>query len=119
MPYLTGNCRDRDHKSEGIMEELRNCWEIMSCGRERDGANVDEFGKCPTFKEGLGHSCWIIAGTFCVGVVQGTYAQKERNCMLCEVYSYYHRINGKYGNEIAEQFPGEESKYSAILLNML
>ena len=101
------------------MEELRNCWEIMSCDRERDGAKVDEFGECPASKEGLGHSCWIIAGTFCNGVVQGTYAQKEGNCILCKIYSYYHRMNGLYGNEVAEHFPDEESKYRAILFDML
>ncbi len=101
------------------MKELRNCWEIMSCGREWDGANVEECGECPASKEGLGHSCWIIAGTFCKGVVQGTYAKKEWNCMQCEIYSYYHRMNGLYGNEVAEQFPVEESKYCAILLDML
>ena len=102
-----------------MMKELRNCWEIMACGRERGGVNIEELGECPASKEGLGHSCWIVAGTLCEDVVQGTYAQKERNCMLCEVYGYYHRMNGLYGNEVAEQFPDEESKYSAILLDML
>ena len=101
------------------MEDLRNCWELMACGREKGGMNVDEFGECPASRERLGHSCWLVAGTFCEGVVQGTYAQKERNCMLCKVHNYYHRTDGAYGDEVAKQFPDEETKYSAMLLDML
>lgn len=91
----------------------------MACGREKNGVNAGEFRECPASKEGLGHSCWIVAGTLCGGVVQGAYAQKERNCMLCKVHGYYHRRNGVYGNKVAKQFPDEESRYSAILLDML
>ena len=99
------------------MEEMKNCWEIMACGREKGGVNAEEFGECPASKQGLGHSCWVAAGTFCDGVVQGTYAQKERNCMLCKVHEYYHRTTGIYGDEIVKQFPDEEAKHSAMLLD--
>ena len=101
------------------MKQFQNCWEIMACGREKGGENAGELGECSASKEDLGHSCWIVAGTLCGGVVQGTYAQKEKNCMLCKVYGYYHRTRGTYGDKIAEQFPEEESKYSEILLDNL
>jgi hypothetical protein len=73
-----------------------NCWEIMKCGREPGGPNAGEFGVCPaaaaTDCDGLnsgknaGRICWAIAGTFCDGKVQGTFAQKQVSCMSCEVF---------------------------------
>ena len=102
-----------------IMEELRNCWEIRDCGREKGGANVEELGECPASKDKLGHSCWLVAGTFCDGIIQGMYAQKERNCMLCKVHEYYHRMTGIYGDEIAKQFPDEDVRHRAMLLDTL
>lgn len=55
-----------------------------------------ELGECPAamekgysgFNSGTngGRACWVIAGTFCGGKVQGTYAQKLANCMVCEFY---------------------------------
>jgi hypothetical protein len=73
-----------------------NCWEIKKCGREPDGAKVNDLGVCPVAKEerlhGLhngkfaGRACWPVAGTFCGGVVQGTFAAKVKNCIECECY---------------------------------
>ena len=57
-------------------ERLENCWEILNCGRERGGPNVMELGECIAAKQGLGHSCWAIAGTLCGGTVQGRGAEK-------------------------------------------
>ena len=45
---------------------LPNCWEIKKCGREKGGKNEEELGICPAHPK-YGHSCWIIAGTFCKG----------------------------------------------------
>jgi hypothetical protein len=44
----------------------------------------------------------LVAGTFCGGDVQGTYAEKEKNCMTCEVFRGYdldHRskVRQKFG----------------------
>jgi hypothetical protein len=64
---------------------LANCWEIKKCGREKGGPNVPDLGECIVSKDAMGHSCWAVAGTLCGGEVQGTAAQKEKNCMLCEV----------------------------------
>jgi hypothetical protein len=73
-----------------------NCWEFKKCGREAGGPQVQEFGVCPATKEqrldGIhggsqaGRSCWVLAGTLCGGQVQGTFAQKYRNCEICDFY---------------------------------
>jgi len=33
-----------------------------------------------------GRACWVIAGTFCEGKVQGTFAQKYQSCAECPFY---------------------------------
>lgn len=73
-----------------------NCWECKKCGRQPSGDKVAEFGVCPAAtsteydgKNGgknAGRYCWKIAGTFCGGVVQGTFAQKEVNCVVCPFF---------------------------------
>jgi hypothetical protein len=73
-----------------------NCWEFKKCGREPGGKNERDLGTCPATVEkrldGVhdgtngGRSCWVISGTFCGGVVQGTFAKKFLNCELCEFY---------------------------------
>jgi hypothetical protein len=82
-----------------------NCWEYKKCGREPGGAKVTELGICPAstnlsangIHEGKngGRSCWVIAGTFCGGKVQGTYSAKLANCMDCEFYKLVVREAGK------------------------
>jgi hypothetical protein len=74
----------------------KNCWEIKKCGREVDGANAEELGICPaaleTCADGLnggmngGRACWAIAGTFCGGVAQGTFASKLGTCIACDFF---------------------------------
>ncbi len=58
-----------------------NCWEFKKCGRDRDGS-------CPAYQKGLGTVCWVVAGTMCGGKVQGTFAQKLRDCTKCDYYRY-------------------------------
>jgi hypothetical protein len=95
---------------------LPNCWEIMECGREVGGANVSELGTCIASRMSLGHSCWAIAGTLCGGVVEGTAAQDEGTCIVCEVYTQYNRLIGSRGKDVVVQFPDEERKYRALLV---
>lgn len=66
-----------------------NCWEHKKCGRERGGVNAAELGVCPAYEEQAGRACWLVAGTFCGGEVQGTAAQKNRNCMFCDFYKSF------------------------------
>ncbi len=62
-----------------------NCWEFKKCGREAGGAKIKELGICPAYPI-HGKSCAHIAGTFCGGKVQGTFASKLVNCMQCDFY---------------------------------
>ncbi len=78
-----------------------DCWEIKKCGREAGGAKAGELGVCPAFTKGAGKACWLVAGTFCGGEVQGTYADKEKNCMQCDVYKNF---DLKHRSEMRLQF---------------
>jgi hypothetical protein len=74
----------------------RNCWDVMKCGRQAGGRNILEFGVCPASTESrldgihegknAGRACWVVAGTMCHGIPQGTFAQKTRNCGRCPFY---------------------------------
>ena len=100
-----------------MAEDLKNCWEIKNCQRHKGGSKVSELGECVASAEKLGHSCWIIAGTLCGGVIQGTFAQKEQNCIQCEVYKLYHRQLGSKGSQVRNQFAEEDQKYNSILMD--
>jgi hypothetical protein len=73
-----------------------NCWEVMQCGREPGGIKAASLGVCPaTLEEGLdeihggknaGRACWVVAGTYCEGEIQGTFAAKFGFCEKCDFY---------------------------------
>ncbi len=98
---------------------MKNCWDIKGCGRQEDGPNVSHLGICVAAQRDLGHSCWAVAGTLCGGEVQGTVAKKEAQCISCEVYLQYNRLSGSDGKRIGQQFPEEEKKYRAMLMDRL
>ena len=95
-------------------KEKVNCWEFKKCRREPGGAHIRDLGICPATKEerlnGVhggkngGRSCWVLAGTLCKGKMQGTFAQKDRNC------DFYKSVK-------AEEFP--KLMLSALLLKKL
>jgi hypothetical protein len=68
----------------------QNCWQYKKCGRE----NQNELGICPAVTEEKAHKinggknggrvCWAVAGTYCNGKVQGTYAEKVITCSECD-----------------------------------
>ncbi len=74
----------------------QNCWDFLNCGREPGGINESELGICPASTEmkldgvhggiNAGRTCWAVAGTFCEGEVQGTFAQKFKSCKECNFY---------------------------------
>jgi hypothetical protein len=33
-----------------------------------------------------GRACWVIDGTMCDGIVQGSFAQRIKNCAPCDLY---------------------------------
>lgn len=95
---------------------LLNCWEITNCGREKGGLNADELGVCKAYAEQMGRSCWAVAGTLCGGEVQGTAAQKERNCMGCPLFKEYNRASGNSRDELFKFHPDEHQRYTSYIL---
>jgi two-component system NtrC family sensor kinase len=65
------------------------CWEYMKCGRDKDATS-----KCPAHPH-FGNVCWVVAGTFCEGKVQGTFAQKYENCGKCDFYQKAKKLREK------------------------
>ncbi len=65
------------------------CWEYMKCGRDKDAT-----AKCPAHPH-FGSVCWVVAGTFCEGKVQGTFAQKYENCEKCDFYRTTKKLREK------------------------
>ncbi len=71
-----------------------NCWEFMQCERQPGGRKARELGICPvTINEELdgahggiaaGRACWAVVGSFCGGRIQGTYAEKLKDCTRCD-----------------------------------
>jgi hypothetical protein len=70
-----------------------NCWEVMNCGREADGACASELGVCQVavwrVRDGqngginAGRMCWTVPGTLCNGVTQSSFAEKQLSCRDC------------------------------------
>jgi diguanylate cyclase (GGDEF)-like protein/PAS domain S-box-containing protein len=52
------------------------CWEEKKCGQTT----------CPSYDNRKNLRCWEVAGTYCGGKVQGTFAKKLGDCRKCEVY---------------------------------
>ncbi len=78
----------------------------MACGREAGGAHAAERGVCPAYPNN-GHSCWIVAGTYCRGEVQGTFAKKALACVLCPVYQEYSTSFGTRRDLVKQHHPCE------------
>jgi len=87
-----------------MAQKKPNCWDHKKCGRETDGKNVDELGVCPAAADTSfdqinsgtcgGRFCWAVAGTFCGGEVQGTFAEKRDSCLDCD---FYNRVRAEEG----------------------
>jgi hypothetical protein len=83
----------------------KNCWEFMNCGRAEGGDKVSEFGICPVANNGNGahvnggehdgRFCWAARGTLCKGEVQGTFARKIADCVMCEFYRLVRKEEGR------------------------
>jgi nucleoside-diphosphate-sugar epimerase len=80
-----------------MIGEKLNCWEFMKCGRGPKGAKAKKLGVCPAASEkrldrvhggiNSGRACWVVAGTFCGGTVQGSFARKQVACKRCDFYN--------------------------------
>jgi nucleoside-diphosphate-sugar epimerase len=80
-----------------MTDEKLNCWEYMKCGRGPKGAKAKKLGVCPAASEkrldnihggiNSGRACWVVAGTFCGGTIQGSFARKQVACKRCDFYN--------------------------------
>ncbi len=87
-----------------MAEKKQNCWEHSRCGREPGGSKVADLGVCPastdTSFDGInsgvagGRICWAVAGTFCGGGVQGSFAEKRESCMDCDFFGQVREEEG-------------------------
>lgn len=98
------------------MEERKNCWEFLKCGREPGGSRVEELGPCPaaTQKEfdgvnrgrASGRFCWTVEGTLC----SGTFDMKFAKCLECPFYREVEQQEGSSFILTKRQF-NEQSGY--------
>ncbi len=90
-----------------MSEKKLNCWEYMKCGRGPKGTKAKKLGACPAASEkrlnkvhggiNSGRTCWVVAGTFCGGTAQGSYAKKQLACKRCD---FYKKVQSEEGNTI-------------------
>lgn len=76
-----------------------------------------QLGVCPVAAErkldtihsgtNAGRACWVVAGSYCKGAEQGTFAQKYHECQNC---SFYKQVKKEEGPRF---------KLSAVLLGMV
>ncbi|MDO8736982.1 MAG: diguanylate cyclase [Thermoleophilia bacterium] len=67
--------KKKDWQASIFDPAVPNCWEVMDCAES----------VCPSY--GKKHEkCWLTAGTYCHGKIQGKFATKIGDCSSCEVY---------------------------------
>jgi hypothetical protein len=81
-----------------------NCWQHKNCGRQPGGKNAAALGVCPAATDprlngvhggvNSGRACWMIAGTYCGGKVQGTFGAKYKECERCDFYQQVKQEEG-------------------------
>ncbi|MEJ2719472.1 MAG: hypothetical protein P8182_20465, partial [Deltaproteobacteria bacterium] len=86
-------------------KHMKNCWEVMNCAREPGGIEAAEKGVCPAASDHLnwgrnrgqfaGRYCWKVIGTFCNGGVQEDFAEKMRDCAMCQFFQQVKREEGE------------------------
>jgi serine/threonine protein kinase len=111
-----------------MVSRRQNCWDYMKCGREPGGPKVVELGICPAASdtsfdginlgENAGRFCWAVAGTFCSGKVQGSFADKRASCITCDFFQEVQKEEGTAGSH--SKFLGflSRGEESAILRGM-
>ncbi len=85
----------------------QNCWEFKDCGRQPGGKHDKDNGICPASVEtkldsvhggkNAGRACWVIAKTLCHDAVQGSFANKHKNCPSCD---FYHLVEEEEGQAL-------------------
>jgi len=66
----------------------KNCWEYKNCNRVMETCPVFLAKEFDDINGGVngGRICWKIAGSFCGGKIQGTFAQKLETCLSCDFF---------------------------------
>lgn len=87
-----------------MISKKLNCWEYMKCGREPGGMKAAELGICLAATDASfdginsgkcgGRFCWAVAGTFCHGKIQGTFAIDRDSCLSC---GFFNRVQAEEG----------------------
>ena len=77
----------------------------MKCGRGPKGVKAKQLGVCPAARDkrldmvhggiNSGRACWVVAGTFCGGTVQGSFARKQVACKRCDFYNKVQHEEGE------------------------
>jgi hypothetical protein len=83
------------------MTAKMNCWEFKKCGK---------MGTCPASTlssadgylggRNAGRSCVYVTGTLCSGTIQGTFKEKEKNCLACDFFLVLKKEEGTAMNAI-------------------
>ena len=89
-----------------------NCWEFRDCRR---AASSEVATACPAHTalhldgvnegERGGRICWAVAGTFCGGVVQVTFAEKQTSCMACD---FFKTVRAEQAGNFSILAPGQD-----------
>ena len=82
-----------------------NCWQVKKCGRGPDSNANGHQDPCPAATderldgvhggENSGRACWVVAGTYCGGKIQGTHAAKFDVCKNCDFYQHVSEEEGE------------------------
>ncbi len=88
-----------------MKDRKQNCWEFKKCGRGPDCKLNTSHEPCPAATEerldgvhggkNSGRACWVVAGTYCGGKVQGTHASKHDVCKKCDFFQMVQEEEGK------------------------
>ncbi len=65
----------------------QNCWDFKKCPEDRKKI-------CPALIQNAGKKCWIVTGTMCGGVKQGSMTEKLDKCHACEFFKSRDGIPG-------------------------
>ncbi len=89
----------------------------MKCGRGPGKSGTTKLETCKAAQEkkldgihdgkNSGRACWVVAGTYCGGSLQGTFAKKSLACKRCDFY-----------NKVIQE-EGQNVKSTQLLLNRL
>jgi hypothetical protein len=112
------------------MSMKQNCWEFKRCGREVGGVKETQLGICPATRDsssdGLnggknaGRICWAVAGSFCGGDSEGTFAKEKFSCISCDFFQLVEHEEGIQSFEILTPIQLDQYKsYRSRTLNKM